>query len=39
MWNIRGYTDRQGKILVVISLSFIGQFVHPVGGEMTGKLF
>ena len=39
MKNIRGYYDR-GKVFVNLGcyfpLLFIGQFVHPVGGEVTG---
>ena len=44
MKNIRGYYDR-GKIQVYLgsyrinSLSFIGQFVHPVEGEGKDRNF
>ena len=35
MMYIRGYYDR---VQIAISMSFIGQSVHPVGGEKMGLM-
>ena len=34
-YSIRGYIDR-GKFVINLFCSFIGQSVHPVGGEWMG---